>query len=151
MTVVRGRDLMLFKRTGESPSYTYTALGAATTHTMNLSREELDISNKDTGEFGDTELGQISWDIQVDSMMIETDYDSLVDSFLSGEVLHVAFAITAEAGSKTGKPEGGWTIGEGGYEGDVVITSITANAAHNDKATYNATLKGKGALLKRTD
>lgn len=57
------------------------ALGAATTHTMNLSREELDISNKDTGEYGDTELGQISWDIQADSMMIEADYDSLVDAF----------------------------------------------------------------------
>ena len=95
MTIVRGRDLMLFKRTGESPSYTYVAMGAATTHTMNLTREEIDISNKDTGEYGDTELGQISWDIQVDSMMIETDYDSLVDSFLSGEILHVAFAVTA--------------------------------------------------------
>ena len=71
MSVVRGRDLMLFRRTGESPSYTYEALGAATTHTMNLSREELDTSNKDTGEFGDTELGQISWDIQADSMMIQ--------------------------------------------------------------------------------
>ena len=150
MSVVRGRDLMLFRRTGSSPSYTYEALGAATTHTMNLSREELDTSNKDTGEFGDTELGQISWDIQADSMMIETDYDSLVDSFLSGEVLHVAFAITAEAGNKTGKPEGGWTIGTGGYEGDVCITSITANAAHNDKATYSATFKGKGPLTKRT-
>ena len=141
---------MLFRRTGSSPSYTYEALGAATTHTMNLSREELDTSNKDTGEFGDTELGQISWDIQADSMMIEEDYDSLVDSFLSGEVLHVAFAITAEAGNKTGKPEDGWTIGAGGYEGDVCITSITANAAHNDKATYSATFKGKGPLTKST-
>ena len=150
MSVVRGRDLMLFRRTGSSPSYTYEALGAATTHTMKLSREELDTSNKDTGEFGDTELGQISWDIQADSMMIEEDYDSLVDSFLSGEVLHVAFAITAEAGNKTGKPEDGWTIGAGGYEGDVCITSITANAAHNDKATYSATFKGKGPLTKRT-
>lgn len=145
--VVRGRDLMLFKKVSEN----YVALGAATTHTMNLSREELDISNKDTGEYGDTELGQISWDIQADSMMIEADYDSLVDAFLSGEVLHVAFAVTAEAGSKTGKPSAGWTIGSGGYEGDVCITSITANAAHNDKATYSATFKGKGPLLKRTE
>ena len=39
MSVVRGRDLMLFRRTGESPSYTYEALGAATTHTMNLSMD----------------------------------------------------------------------------------------------------------------
>ena len=98
---------MLFKKVSEN----YVALGAATTHTMNLSREELDISNKDTGEYGDTELGQISWDIQAESMMIEADYDSLVDAFLSGEVLHVAFAVTAEAGSKTGKPSAGWTIG----------------------------------------
>lgn len=41
--VVRGRDLMLFKKVSEN----YVALGAATTHTMNLSREELDISNKE--------------------------------------------------------------------------------------------------------
>lgn len=136
---------MLFKKDQSS----YKALGAATTHTLNLSREELDISNKDTGEYGDTELGQITWDIQVDSMMVTEDYESLVDAFLAGEVLDVAFAITAEAGDVGGKPEGGWTIGQGGYEGQVVITSITANAAHNDKATYNATLKGKGPLNKR--
>ena len=146
MSVVRGRDLMLFKK----DQSTYKALGAATTHTMNLSREELDVSNKDTGEYGDTELGQISWDIQADSMMVMVDYESLVDAFLEGEVLDVAFAVTAEAGDKGGKPEAGWTIGAGGYEGKVVITSITANAAHNDKATYSATFKGQGPLKKRT-
>lgn len=147
MAVVRGRDLMLFKQDDDG---NYYALGAATTHTMTFTREEIDISNKDTGEYGDVELGQISWEIQTDNMMEMSDYESLVDEFLAGTTLHVAFAVTAEAGGSTGKPDTGWTIGDGGYEGDVVITNITATAAHNDKATYSATLKGKGELTKRS-
>jgi predicted secreted protein len=138
---------MLFKQVEGQ----YVALGAATSHTLNATREEMDVSNKDTGEWGDIELGQCTWDIQADCMMIETDYDSLMDSFLATETLHVAFAVSAEAGAKTGKPEEGWTIGTGGYEGDVCITSINASAAHNDKATYSVTFKGKGPLTKRTN
>ena len=149
-SVVKGRDLMLFKRSGDSPSYQWKAFGAALTHTLNVTTEELDISNKDTGEWGDTEAGLISWDLQCNSMMIEADYDELLQSQLDKEVFHIAFAQKSTPGDPGAAPEGGWQIGTGGWEGDVMITSITATAAHNDKATYDITFKGKGPLSKRT-
>lgn len=144
MTKVKGRDLMLFKKDTNG----YKAYGAATDHTMNLSRDELDVSTKDSGEFGDVELGQIKWDIQAENMLILADEESLVDSFLKGEELEIAFAIKNETGG-TEKPAGGWTIGEGGYEGKVVITSISVKAPHNGNATCSVTFKGKGPFNKR--
>lgn len=149
-TVVKGRDLMLFKASGSSPDYTWAAFGAALTHTLNVNTEELDVSNKDTGEWGDSEAGLITWDLQCNSMMVETDYDELLQAQLNKEVFHIAFAQKSNPGSTSAAPEGGWTIGTGGWEGDVMITSITATAAHNDKATYDVTFKGKGPLSKRS-
>ena len=79
-TVVKGRDLMLFKASGSSPDYTWAAFGAALTHTLNVNTEELDVSNKDTGEWGDSEAGLITWDLQCNSMMVEADYDELLQA-----------------------------------------------------------------------
>lgn len=144
MTAIKGRNLMLFKK----DSSTYKAYGAATDHTLNLSREEIDTSNKDSGEFGDTELGQIKWDVQAENMLVMEDYESLVDAFLAGEPLDIAFAIKKEV-NVTEKPAAGWTIGDGGYEGKVLITSLSAKAPHNGNATCSITFKGKGPLTKR--
>lgn len=149
--IISGRELMLFKRSGESPSYTWTAMGSATNHTLNCSREQLDISSKDTGIYGDSLAGIISWSIGVESLMEMTDFDSLMDAFLAGEKLYCAFAVASNANAITGKPSGGWTIAEeSGYEGECLITELSANTPHNDKATYTATLTGCGPLTKRT-
>lgn len=150
MSVVKGRDLMLFKASGEAPEYTWKAFGAALTHTLNVNTEELDISNKDTGEWGDSEAGQITWDLQCNSMMVESDYDELLKSQLAKEVFHIAFAQKLNPGDTGKAPEGGWPIGKGGWEGDCMITSITATASHNDKSTYDVTFKGKGPLKERS-
>lgn len=148
--IIQGRELMLFKRSGEDPSYTWTAMGSATNHTLNASRETIDISSKDTGIFGDSLTGVMSWSISVESLMEMADYESLMDAFLAGEKLYVAFAIASNANAVTGKPSGGWTIQENsGYEGEVIITQLDASTPHNDKATYTATLTGCGPLQKR--
>ena len=36
------------------------------------------------------------------------------------------------------------------YEGDAVITSLVANAANGDNATYTATFTGAGKIAKAT-
>lgn len=150
MAVVKGSDLMLFKRTGSSPSYTYKSLGAATNHTLTTSREVIETSNKDTGIFGDSEAGKVIWSMTSENMMIVTDYDELMDALLAGEKLFVAFSIAANADSIEGKPVGGWTISDGGYEGEVLLTQLDANAPDGDKATYTATFTGCGPLKKRS-
>lgn len=135
---------MVFKKDGAG----YKSMAHATNHTLNLSRNELDVSDKDSGEFGDTELGQISWDIQSENTVVIEDYETMLDAFLAGEVLDLVFGLKQEAQQEA--PAAGWTPGTGGYEGKAVITSMTANAPAADKATYNVTFKGKGALTKRT-
>lgn len=149
MSVVKGSDLMLFKRSGESSSFTYTALGAATNHTLTTSREVIETSNKDTGIFGDSEAGKVTWSMTSENMMIEADYDELMDALLAGKKLFVVFSIAGNADDIGGKPEGGWTISEGGYEGEVLLTQLDANAPDGDKATYTATFTGCGPLKKR--
>lgn len=151
MAVVKGSDLMLFKRNGSTGSYVYKALGAATNHTLNVSREVLETANKDTGIFGDNEAGRVTWSLTSENMMIEADYDELMDALLAGEKLFVAFAIAANADSVTGKPEAGWKIAGGGYEGEVLLTQLDANAPYEDKATYTATFTGCGPLTKRSN
>ncbi|WP_302821634.1 phage tail tube protein [Parabacteroides goldsteinii] len=149
MSVVKGSDLMLFKKVGEGDSATYEAMGAATNHTLDASRELLETANKDTGIFGDNEAGKVTWSIGVEAMMVMSDYDGLMEAFLSGTKLMAAFAIASNADSVDGKPAGGWKIGNDGYEGEVLITALNAAAPYNDKATYTATLTGCGPLKKR--
>lgn len=150
MAVVKGSDLMLFKRSGNEGSYTYKSLGAATNHTLTASVEVIETSNKDTGIFGDSEAGKVSWSMTSENMMIETDYDELMDALLAREKLFVAFSIAKNANSIEGKPEGGWAISDGGYEGEVLLTQLDSNAPDNDKATYTATFTGCGPLKKRS-
>lgn len=150
MAVVKGSDLMLFKRSGSEGSYTYKALGAATNHTMNVSREVLETANKDTGIFGDNEAGKVSWSITSENMMIISDYDELMDALLAGEKLFAAFAIASNADSIDGKPASGWVISDGGYEGEVLLTQLDSNAPFNETATYTATFTGCGPLKKRS-
>lgn len=149
--IIKGNDLMIFKREGSEPSgpFTYKALGAATNHTLSISREVLTTSNKDTGIFGDNESGIVSWSITTENMMIMADYKILFDAMMKGEKFVVAFSIASNANSETGKPEGGWTISEGGYEGEVLITQLDLNAPNGDKATYSATMTGCGPILDR--
>lgn len=135
---------MVFKKDGAG----YKSMAHASNHTLNLSRSELDVSDKDSGEFGDTELGQISWDIQSENTVVMEDHGVMMDAFLAGEVLDLIFGLKQETQQEA--PAGGWTPAAGGYEGKAVITNLTVNASATDKATCNVTFKGKGPLTKRT-
>lgn len=71
----------------------------------------------------------------------------MVDIWMNREPITVVFAVKSE----TEYPVGGWTPKAGsGYSGSAIVTSITANAADNDNATYSITLEGAGALTKVT-
>ncbi|MDR1882993.1 MAG: phage tail protein [Prevotella sp.] len=144
--VVKGRDLMLFRKVGQ----VLTSLGAATNHTLSISTEMQEISNKDTGKWGSSQPGRYTWTMSTENMMIEADYDSLLEAMIAGTLLHVVFTIASNANSDTGKPDGGWTPDSGGWEGDVYISQIDANAPFADSATYSATFTGVGALTKRS-
>lgn len=144
--VIQGRELMLFKKDQE----TYKALGYATNHTFNTNREQVDSSSKDSGMYSKFLLGIVSWSIGIEALYTTEDFDLLMDAYLNGEEINAAFALAENANSVTGKPEEGWTIAEGGYEGKCYITDLQVNTPHNDKASYTATLTGNGPISKRS-
>ena len=146
MGYIKGNDLMLFQQIESA----WKALGAATNHTLNASREILETANKDTGIFGDNEAGKVTWSLETENMYVIEDYNALMDAFLAGEKLKVSFAIASNADSVDGKPAEGWTRGNDGYEGEVIITTLNANAPYNETATYTATFTGCGPLKKIT-
>ena len=144
MAIVKGKDLMLFKGEGS----TRTALGAATNHTLGVTAEMQETSNKDTGKWGTSQPNKYSWTMGTENMFIQADYDTLMQAMIAGEKLHVLFEIAANANSD-GKPAEGWIPGAGGWEGDVYISQIDANAPYADNATYSATFTGVGPLTRR--
>lgn len=143
---IKGKDLMVFQKKGAS----YTALAAATNHTLSISASVMESSSKDSGKWGDSEAGRIEWEMSTENLFVQVDFDTLFDAMVAGEKLDVAFEIASNANSDTGKPDGGWAIGPGGYEGQVLITALNANAPNGENATYTATFKGCGPLIKRT-
>lgn len=142
---IKGKDLMVFQKTGSA----YKALAAATNHTLSISAAVMEASSKDSGKWGDSEAGRMEWEMGTENLFVQADFDTLFDAMVAGEKLDVAFEIAANANSDTGKPDAGWTIGPGGYEGQVLITALNANAPNGENATYTATFKGCGPLNKR--
>lgn len=143
---IKGKDLMVFQKKGDA----YTALAAATNHTLSISANVMESSSKDSGKWGDSEAGRMEWEMGTENLFVQVDFDTLFTAMVAGEKLEVAFEIASNANSDTGKPDGGWQIGPGGYEGQALITALNANASNGDNASYTATFKGCGPLNKRT-
>ena len=141
---VKGRDLMLFVTLAS----VVKSLAYATNHTLSLSTSEVDVSDKDTGEYSDSEPGQKTWEITSENTYTTESFDALFDAWANNTPVKCVWNTKKETGSTV--PEGGWTPGTGGYEGTAIITSLSANAPVNDKTSYSVTLKGKGAITKRS-
>lgn len=151
MAVVKGRDLMVFKMEGEDPSYTYKAFVAAMTHTLNINTEDVDVSSKDSGEWGDSIAGQTTWEITMNCQFVETDYDEMMELAINHERIPLLFVKKKNAGDPGPMPEGGWEPDTtGGWTGEVEVRSVSVSAPHNGQATYDVTFRGCGALTKRT-
>lgn len=149
MTVVKGSDLMIFKRTGQSPAFKYESLANATNCSISMSAGVLETSSKDSGKWTDKQPGKLSWNGSSDNLYVSEDFMKLYDAFVAREPLFIAFDLAQNADSDSGKPSDGWQIGNSGLEGFAIITALTANAPDGDNATYNVTFDGCGELKSR--
>lgn len=150
-TVVKGRDLMVFKASGEPDAYTYAAFIAAMTHTLSLNTEDIDISSKDSGEWGDSIAGLTTWEITMNCQFVDTDYDEMMEMAISHKRIPLLFVKKKNAGDPGAKPVGGWEPDTtGGWQGDAEVRSVSVSAPHNGQATYDVTFRGCGPLTKRT-
>lgn len=146
MSKIQGGDLMLFIGT--------KSIAYATNHTLEISGETQDTSNKDEGGGGwaSNEVSLLSWSATSDNLYSidgEGDqFDDLFTAMVNKTQLNAVFAKKSQ--SVTDVPTGGWTADTTGYKGKVVVTSLSLNAPNGEYATYTAQFQGVGALEKYT-
>ena len=132
-------------------------LACATSCSVNISADEIDVSCKDCAGFTNTIQGRVSWTVTSDNLFVVGDYTKLVDAMLNKTVLSLTFASVANFSAATEAdedghrvPASGWTSADDLYYGKVTISSIDMTADNGAVATYSVTFNGHGALTKST-
>lgn len=129
----------------------------ATSMSVELSSDDIDISNKDCGSAGwsASKPGKKSWSISQDCDFTVTDYTKLMDTFIAGDNVQVVFSTVANASAQTTPDEDGLVVPTGGwqpkgdlYYGTASISSISLTANNGELSTYSISLNGVGALAK---
>lgn len=147
-TILKGDELMLF--------YNGKAFAWATSHTLTITGNTLDIATKDHGFWGASEVGKLTWEITTENLYSDDDYNTLFDLMQAHAPITVAFAKVSNYNSN-GLTSVGGTVSE--WEADnteyrsglAVISSLTVNANTGENATYSATFTGAGPLVKATN
>lgn len=152
---IMGEELQLWVGEGASAH----TLGCAMSLSVNITRDSIDVSCKDTAGFAASIAGLINWDISTDCLFVTGDYNELVDAMVKGTPVGVSWATVAnfdtakEAGNfdEQGHIFNSETKAENAgdlYSGVAVITSVNLTADNGSTATYSVTLQGKGAFAK---
>lgn len=121
------------------------SIALATSHSLSLSGNTTDTSNKDTGDghWASAVVNSLSWTAQSDNMYSTEGYEALFTHMIARTPVTLVFTV------KSGNvlPETGWEPAVNtGYSGQAYITSLDANAANGDNATFSVTFTGVGAL-----
>lgn len=145
-TIIKGRDLMMFNDDGHAYAY-------ATNHVFTMSAETSDISSKDHGIYGASEVSKITWELTTENLYTVEDYDVLNTAMLAGQPVTVRFGLKAPQAGDLVPADGStalpyWTAGTTYYTGQAIITSLVANAPNGEDATFNATFTGVGSISK---
>lgn len=157
MDIIKGTDLMLFVKNSQG---VVKSLAFATNHTLSISGETTEVSTKDHGIYGATEVTKITWSINTDNLYTVATFNELYDRMISRQTVEVYFCLKTES-EREGTPatvnlEGdtydSWTPTtdptEEGYYGRAYVTSLDCTAQSGENATFSATLSGVGALYK---
>ena len=125
------------------------SIAYATNHTLNITVETKDTSNKDEGGGN-----WVSWEATTENLYSEegegNTYADLFDAMIAKTPIPAIFSLKNEASTVTTVPSGGWNPKAPKYQGNVIITSLQLNAPNGEYATFTANFKGVGALTKVT-
>lgn len=155
--IIKGDDLMLFIPNGSNG---FKSIAYATSHTLTMTANTVEINTKDHGEWGSTSVNKIQWSISTENLYTDEDYNTLFDLMIAKQKIKVVFGAKAEANSvivadgdaDNYTPANQDLAHTNAYmkEGYAIITSLTANTPSGDNATYTAEFQGVGALSKQT-
>lgn len=150
-SIIKGDELMIF--VGGS------AIAYATSHTLSLTANTVDISSKDHGFWGASDTGNLTWEATTENLYTEDGFDGLFNAYLAKSEVTIVFGYASNYNTNGLFLEGG-TQAAGddrdaawvqdttkGYSGKAVITSLSVNANTGENATFSCTFTGKGAII----
>lgn len=117
-----------------SDGSTYTALKGEQTNSVSRSAESIDISDKDSGAWGDTMAGKKSLSVDVTVYADNTEQKAFLDAFYKDQTIKV---FIGKLGDNNTPSEG--------EAFDAVITSISDTNDAGAVATRSMNLVSKGA------
>ncbi|MBF0406474.1 MAG: hypothetical protein HQM10_03910 [Candidatus Riflebacteria bacterium] len=109
-----------------------SVIGSQKDASLELSAKEIDVSDKDTGDWEQVLPGKKAWQISCDSVTLENDAakTAILSAFLNGTLIAVVF-----------------TLGSGGtFSGNAMVSSYKFNGPQDDVSTASLSLKGSSAL-----
>lgn len=154
MKNLMGEELQLWIGEGTSAH----TLACATSLSVNINADSIDVSCKDTGKYGASIAGKISWDISTDCLFSVTNYGELMDALIDGTPLTATWSSVKnyDEANKAGGDDDGHVFNDTTkavasndlYYGKVVLTSLSLTADNGSLSTYSVSLQGKGAINK---
>lgn len=146
--IINGGDLMLFIG-GKSIAF-------ATSHKLSINVETVETTSKDNGgKWVSKSARKISWNCSTENLYSNDgeglNFSDLFDKLVARTPVEAVFCLEKDYAAKVDEvPEGGWVPSTTGtYTGQVIITSLEANAPNGDNATFTASFEGVGALTKK--
>lgn len=141
------------------------SIAMATNHTLTVSAETSEISNKDVGSgaWASSSVKKFSWEVSTDNMYTKSAYKQLYKQMIAKQPVTLTFGTTqstelipdASTGdSSSGYADWTWmnpgsgTIANGDFiqQGQAIITSLDTQAPADDNATFSCTFTGVGEL-----
>lgn len=128
-----GRNVLLYINFGEGATEAapvWTLIGGQTTADFSMSADDIDVSDKNSGGWGETVAGNKSTELTLEGIICNSDegYAALKDAFIKGESVDICRYAS------DGTADRNW------YS----ITELSDETPHDDAATFSVTLAGRG-------
>lgn len=150
-TPIKGKTMMLAMQTGSE----YHTLAASTSHTLNVSVQTAEVTTKDDNDMGTyKEITGKSVSLSTENLVTVKErptqvtgvtFSELMAKAMEGETVKLAFGYySASLGKEAGNDADWGAANTVLLSGDFVCTSLSANGANKENATYSAEFSGKG-------
>jgi TP901-1 family phage major tail protein len=132
--LVNGTLIALYK----DVAGTLTKVANATSSDFELTRDTIDATNKDGGEYKEFLVGLAGWTMNAEGIFEEDggvtgiSAEDLLDDIIAGTPITVVMTSNVTGDLKV--------------SGSAIVTSFAWNAPVNDVATFSVALQGTGAL-----
>ena len=138
--LLNGTDLLLKLGTTAANE---VIIAYSTSCSLEISADEIDQTNKESGGWKSIILGSRSWSISADALYqneAAASKKSFIDFFANVENRTTVYVELTIAGASN-------TDANVFYSGQAFVTSLSVNGGTEDQATYSVSLTGSGALI----